>query len=104
MKPGAIVVNTARGSLIDEEALAEAIRGGTVFGAGLDVTAVEPLPADSPLLGLDRVVLTPHVGGAVANNFPRVIERAYRNVCAVLDGTEVSPGDVVVAPPAGGGL
>jgi phosphoglycerate dehydrogenase-like enzyme len=73
-----------------------------VLGAGLDVTAEEPLPVTSPLLDLDRVVLTPHVGGAVANNFPRVIDRAYRNARAVLDGGEVSPADVVTWPePAG---
>jgi phosphoglycerate dehydrogenase-like enzyme len=98
-KRGAVIVNTARGSLIDEDALAEEIGSGRLLGAGLDVTAREPLPADSPLLELDRVVLTPHVGGAVANNFPRVIQRAYDNVCAVLRGAELAPGDVVVPAP-----
>lgn len=97
-KPGLIVVNTARGSLIDEDALAAAIKDGRVLGAGLDVTAEEPLAATSPLLQLDRVVLTPHVGGAVANNFPRVIRRAYDNALAVLDGGDVAAGDVVVRP------
>jgi D-3-phosphoglycerate dehydrogenase len=97
-RPGLIVVNTARGSLIDEDALAEAIRDGRVLGAGLDVTATEPLAADSPLLDLDRVVLTPHIGGAVANNFPLVIDRAYRNAHAVLGGGDVEHGDVVVWP------
>ncbi len=90
--------------MIDEPALAEAIKDGRVLGAGLDVTAEEPIKLDSPLLELDRVVLTPHVGGAVANNFPRVIDRAFRNAKAVLDGADVSPGDVVVWPdrvPAG---
>ncbi|MFC4055477.1 NAD(P)-dependent oxidoreductase [Actinomadura syzygii] len=97
-KPGLILVNTARGSLVDEQALAAAIGEGRVLGAGLDVTAREPLPADSPLLDLERVVLTPHVGGAVANNFPRVIRRAYENARAVLDGGDVSPADVVSWP------
>jgi phosphoglycerate dehydrogenase-like enzyme len=99
IKPGAIVVNTARGSLIDEVALAEALRSEALLGAGLDVTADEPLPPDSPLLELDRVVLTPHVGGAVANNFPRVIQRALANITAVLAGDALPPADVVVAPP-----
>jgi phosphoglycerate dehydrogenase-like enzyme len=99
IKRGAIVVNTARGSLIDEAALVAAIERGDVLGAGLDVTATEPLPADSPLLGQDRIVLTPHVGGAVANNFPRVIRRALDNVRAVLAGSPLAAGDVVVAPP-----
>jgi phosphoglycerate dehydrogenase-like enzyme len=107
-KPGLILVNTARGSLVDEQALADAVKEGRVLGAGLDVTEAEPLPTDSPLLGLDRVVLTPHVGGAVANNFPRVIRRARDNVRAVLanDRAAVAPADVVVWPEhgtAGGG-
>jgi phosphoglycerate dehydrogenase-like enzyme len=96
VKPDLILVNTARGSLVDEAALLRAISEGRVLGAGLDVTAREPLPTDSPLLASDRVVLTPHVGGAVANNFPRVIQRAYDNARAVLDGRELVPGDVVV--------
>ncbi len=69
-----------------------------MLGAGLDVTAEEPLPVTSPLLSLDRVILTPHVGGAVANNFPSVIERAYRNVRAALDGRVADPADVVRWP------
>jgi phosphoglycerate dehydrogenase-like enzyme len=97
-KPGLILINTARGSLVDEHALAQAIDDGRVLGAGLDVTEAEPLPGDSPLLGFDRVVLTPHVGGAVANNFPRVITRAYRNARAVLDGNPVEPADLVSRP------
>jgi phosphoglycerate dehydrogenase-like enzyme len=97
-RPGLILVNTARGGLVDEGALVAAIEDGRVLGAGLDVTEQEPLPADSPLLRLDRVVLTPHVGGAVANNFPRVIARAHLNARAVLDGTEVAPADVVAWP------
>jgi phosphoglycerate dehydrogenase-like enzyme len=100
-RPGLILINTARGSLIDETALAKAIVDGRVLGAGLDVTAQEPLPVDSPLFDLDRVILTPHVGGAVANNFPRVIKRAYDNSRAVLDGGPVEPADVVVWPGSG---
>jgi D-3-phosphoglycerate dehydrogenase len=64
LRPGAIVVNTSRGGLIDEEALADALRERRLFGAGLDVLAAEPLPPDSPLAALDNVVLTPHVAGS----------------------------------------
>jgi phosphoglycerate dehydrogenase-like enzyme len=98
VKPGLILVNTARGSLVDEPALIAAIDDGRVLGAGLDVTAVEPLPTDSPLFEMERVVVTPHVGGAVSNNFPRVIRRAYQNARAVLDGGDVAPADIVSWP------
>ncbi|MBI3465781.1 MAG: 3-phosphoglycerate dehydrogenase, partial [Planctomycetes bacterium] len=63
MKPGSVVVNTARGSLIDEDALYEALKSGHLLGAGLDVFKVEPLPADSPLVGLENIVLAPHMAG-----------------------------------------
>jgi phosphoglycerate dehydrogenase-like enzyme len=98
VRPGLILVNTARGSLVDERALVKAIADGRVLGAGLDVTAQEPLPATSPLHDLDRVVLTPHVGGAVANNFPRVIRHAYDNARAVLAGGSVAEADIVTWP------
>lgn len=63
MKPGALVINTARGGLIDEAALVRALQRGTISGACLDVFAEEPLPADSPLRQLDNVILTPHTAG-----------------------------------------
>jgi len=63
MKSNALLVNTARGSLVDESALAGALGAGTIAGACLDVNEVEPLPADSPLRELDNVILTPHTAG-----------------------------------------
>jgi phosphoglycerate dehydrogenase-like enzyme len=63
MKPGAVLINTARGSLVDEDALAESIASGHLFGAGLDAFKIEPLPLDSPLLKVPHVLLAPHMGG-----------------------------------------
>lgn len=63
MKPGALLINTARGGLIDEAALVRALQRGTISGACLDVFAEEPLPAESPLRQLDNVILTPHTAG-----------------------------------------
>jgi phosphoglycerate dehydrogenase-like enzyme len=64
MKPTACVINIARGSLVDEPALIEALQRGKIAGAGLDVTTTEPLPSGHPFWEMDNVLLTPHVGGA----------------------------------------
>lgn len=66
MKPTSILVNIARGPVVDEAALAAALADGAIYGAGLDVYEIEPLPGSSPLVGLDNVVLAPHVGSATA--------------------------------------
>jgi D-3-phosphoglycerate dehydrogenase len=64
MKPGAILVNAARGGLIDPEALLEAVASGQIAGAALDVFEVEPLPAESPLRRSERLLLTPHLAAS----------------------------------------
>jgi len=67
MPDGAMIINTARGGVVDEAAVLEAIRSGKLSGAGFDATVEEPLPADSPLLAEPRVVVTPHIGAAVGD-------------------------------------
>lgn len=86
MKPTAVLVNTCRGPVVDEEALVEALRERWIWAAGLDVFDREPLPADSPLLTLDNVVLTPHVGSASFATRARMCEMAAENCVAVLSG------------------
>ena len=87
MKPGAVLINTARGALIDEAALAAALRSGPVAAAYLDVLAVEPPPAAHPLLGLPNCWVTPHVAWASREARGRLMDIAVRNVRAFLAGT-----------------
>lgn len=88
MKPTAVLVNTARGSLVDEDALAEALREGRIAGAALDVVAQEPLPAGSPLRGLDNVLVTSHLAGQTVEARRRAGLAAARAVVDVLAGRE----------------
>ena len=83
-RPGVIVVNTARGGLVDERALLAAVRSGHVAGAGLDSFAVEPMVADHPFLAEPRIVLSPHIGGVTADAYVKMGLAAARNVLGVL--------------------
>jgi len=85
-KRGVIVVNTARGGLIDEAALLDAIRSGQVAAAGLDSFAVEPMTAPHPFHGEPRITLSPHIGGVTADAYVKMGVGAARNALAVLNG------------------
>ncbi|GAB5601502.1 D-glycerate dehydrogenase [Thermus sp. FJN-A] len=87
MKRGAILINTARGALVDTEALVEALKGH-LFGAGLDVTDPEPLPQDHPLYRLPNAVITPHMGSAGRRTRERMAAMAVANLLAILEGQE----------------
>jgi phosphoglycerate dehydrogenase-like enzyme len=80
MPPGGYVVNVTRGGIINEDALIDATRSGHLAGAGLDVTAEEPLPAGHPLWALDNVIITPHTAGASQHRVERIIGRVCRNL------------------------
>jgi phosphoglycerate dehydrogenase-like enzyme len=86
MRPGALLINTARGPLIDERALTDALVAGRIGGAGLDVFEQEPPRADNPLLALDNVVLTPHVSAGTSDAFRAKMRAAMANIARVADG------------------
>lgn len=88
MQPTAMLINTARGSLVDEQALAAALRSGVLSSAALDVLEAEPLPQDSPLRGLDNVIITSHLAGQTAEARRRAGLSAAQAVLDVLEGRE----------------
>ncbi|MDQ6669596.1 MAG: lactate dehydrogenase, partial [Chloroflexota bacterium] len=81
-----VLVNTARGGLVDEAALGVALREGRILGAGLDVLSQEPPPAEHPLTGLPNVVLTPHTAGPTWESYPRRFANCFANIERVQHG------------------
>lgn len=88
MKPGSIFINTARGGIVDQEALLEALDAGRLMAAGLDVTDPEPLPAGHPLLNRDDVVVTPHVASGTSAGKRRIFRMALQQALEVLRGEQ----------------
>ena len=86
MKSSAYLINVARGPIVDEDALVEALQQRRIAGAGLDVYGREPLPTDHPLTGLDNVVLTPHIGWVTATNCARFVDSVVERITRYLDG------------------
>ena len=92
MKPGAVLINTARGGVVDEAALAEALTAGHLAGAALDVFEHEPLPAGSPLAGCPNLLLTPHIAGVTAEANERVSSLIAEKVLEALDEPGLASG------------
>lgn len=86
MRPTAYLINVARGGVVDHDALVEALTQGWIAGAALDVTEPEPLPRDHPLLQLDNVIITPHLGSATVQTRYNMARRAVDNLLAGLEG------------------
>jgi len=88
MKPDAMLINTARGPVVDTDALVAALHEGRLFGVGLDVTDPEPLPADHPLYTFERVTILPHIASASEATRLQMSDLAAKNIVAVLEGSE----------------
>lgn len=96
MKKTAVLINVARGGVVDESALVTALREREIAGAAMDVYAIEPLPADSELLTLDNLVVTPHLAAMAADNFAPTVSRMFANIAHVSRGEPVPAKDLVV--------
>ncbi len=90
MKPNVIIINTARGPIINEQDLADALNAGRIQGAGIDVVSVEPILADNPLLTAKNCVITPHIGWAGRESRERLLKIVYDNIKSYLEGNPIN--------------
>jgi phosphoglycerate dehydrogenase-like enzyme len=90
MKPTSYLINTSRGPIVEETALLDALRNDVIAGAALDVYDIEPLPGDHPLLGLDNVLLAPHLGYATGDTLRYFMAASIENVQAWLNGSPIN--------------
>jgi D-3-phosphoglycerate dehydrogenase len=97
MKTSAVLINTARGEIIDEQALIQALERGQIAGAGLDTFEGEPPSRDNPLLHMDQVVVTPHSAGAVMDNVANTVGHAFRNIQLFSQAQPIAAQDIIVA-------
>lgn len=97
MKPTATLINVARGEVVVEPDLIWALNTGQIHSAAMDVYEVEPLPADSPLIGVENLTLTPHLGAMAADNFAPTVTRMFENIRLVSVGEPLPELDAVVA-------
>ena len=96
MKPTAVLINTSRGPVVDQAALADALREGTIWAAALDVTDPEPIPMDDPLVGLDNCLIVPHIASASRTTRGKMAAMAAANLLA---GVRGEPLPTPVEPP-----
>jgi len=97
MKTGAILINAARGEVVDESAVYDALVSGKLLGAGLDVFNKEPADPNNPLFKLDQVVVTPHTAGSAIDLVADIARHAFTNMQSVLNGEPLPPNDVIVS-------
>ena len=90
MKPSAVLVNTSRGPIVDEDALLDALQNGAIAGAGLDVFGTEPLPADHPFRTLPNLLATPHLGYVTKETYDGFFENMVLAIRAYLDGSPIN--------------
>ncbi|MHC5610596.1 MAG: NAD(P)-dependent oxidoreductase, partial [Nostoc sp.] len=90
MKQSAILINTARGTIVDPDSLYRALANGEIAGAAVDVTEPEPLPSDSPLLTLDNLIIAPHIGSASRQTRLKMATMAIANLIAGLTGDHLA--------------